>query len=202
MTDSTDLFYPNRFARLLIQAMFSELGTYSTEALLESAGLTPELPGDDLERGYPFKHLAALNRALFAMYGDQGARGLAQVVGRAWFSPGMESLGAFAAFTDPAFKQLPGQTRAGISLKVLAEIFSRLSDQRGHIETGEHGQRRWIVERSPFIFENVEAPVCYLLAGLAQACLSAATDGDAFYITEIECRASGAPHCIFSIARR
>ncbi|MBE0689409.1 MAG: hypothetical protein IH587_04730 [Anaerolineae bacterium] len=198
MTAANKLFYPNRFARLLIQAMHNELGTYSTEALLESAGLPPGLPEDDLVRAYPFAQLAAINQAIFTMYGDQGARGLAQVVGRAWFTPGMETLGAFAAFADPAFTGLPGQMRAGIGLKVLAEIFSRLSDQRGHVETGARGQR-WIVEQSPFIFENIEAPVCYLLAGLAGACLSTATGGDSFHITEIECRASGATHCVFAV---
>jgi predicted hydrocarbon binding protein len=200
VTASNKLFYPNRFARLLIQAMHSELGTYSTEALLESARLPSGLPEDNLERAYPFAQLAPINRALFAMYGDQGARGLAQTVGRAWFTPGMATLGAFAAFGDPAFTRLPGPTRADIGLNVLAEIFSRLSDQRGHVETGARGQR-WIVEQSPFIFENIEAPVCYLLAGLAGACLSSATGGDAFYITEIECRASGAAHCVFAVGR-
>ncbi|MCC6617121.1 MAG: 4-vinyl reductase [Anaerolineae bacterium] len=200
MTDSSDLFYPNRFARLLIQAMQTELGAYSTESLLKNAGLPSDLPPDDLERVYPFTRLSAINHGLFDMYGDQGARGLAQTVGRAWFTPGLATLGAFAAFTDPAFMALPGQTRADVGLKVLAEIFSRLSDQDGHIEASPHGHR-WIVEHSPFIFENVEAPVCYLLAGLAASCLSAATGGDAFYITEVECRASGAPHCIFAIGQ-
>jgi len=200
VTVPSELFYPNRFARLLIQAMQRELGTYSTEALLDNAGLAPGLPDDDLERAYPFSRLAAINRELFVMYGDQGARGLAQTVGKAWFTPGMATLGAFAGFADPAFTTLPGQTRAGLGLKVLAEFFSRLSDQGGHVEIGPHGQR-WIVEHSPFIFENVEAPVCYLLAGLAGACLSSATGGDTFHVTEVECRASGAEQCIFAVGK-
>lgn len=189
--------YPNRFARLLIQTMQTELGTYSTESLLANAGLPGDLPEDNLERSYPFSQLAALNRALYTLYGAQGGRGLALDVGRAWFIP-LASYGAFAAFGDPAFQRLPLNTRLTIGLKVLAEVFSRSSDQITSVDQGTSSPLL-IVTNSPFVYDEANTPVCHLLVGVAQGCLSAASSGLTIPIREIECRAAGDERCVFAV---
>ena len=193
-------YYPNRFAHRLILAMRAELGEFSTETLLEQAGLDAGLPDESLERTYPFAHLAALNRALFATYGDQGAKGLALTIGRAWFNPRMANFGAFAAFTDPAFQQLPIDTRTTIALQVLAGVFTRLRDQGGQGETAADippmtGENR------PFVYDGAQMTVCYLFTGLIQGCLTAATGQAVPAVTEVECRAAGAPCCRFAVGR-
>jgi predicted hydrocarbon binding protein len=174
-----------------------ELGAFSTESLLASAGLPNSLPDDSLERVYPFEHLGALNRALFEMYGPQGTRGLSLAVGRAWFDA-LASFGAFAAFADPTFQGLPTTTRLGIGLKVLAEVLTRLSDQQTQVDT-HTPIPHLLVENSPFIFPDANAPVCFLLAGLTQGCLSAASGGLIVAVREIECRGEGGARCVFAV---
>ncbi len=180
--------------------MQAELGEFSTVLLLEQAGLTDTLPDDSLERTYPFDHLAALNHALFKTYGDQGARGLALTIGRAWFNPRMADIGAFAAFTDPAFQHLPVDTRTSVALQVLAGVFTRLSDQVVHVETAS-AIPHMTVENSPFVYEGAQMPVCHLFTGLIQGCLTAATGQAMPIVSEVECRAAGASHCRFVVGK-
>jgi V4R domain len=201
VTKTPERMYPNRFARLLLRAMRDELGEFSTQSLLENIKLKPDLPPDDLERGYPFTRLSAINQALDEMYGAQGGRGLAVQIGQAWFAPGMETIAAFAAFQAPTFHALPLPTRANLGLNVLSEVFTKLGDQTSHVETTD-ASFHFIVEHSPFVFDGASTPVCHMLVGLVQACLSSATGGREFAVRETECRATGAKRCLFVINKK
>jgi predicted hydrocarbon binding protein len=192
--------YPQRFARLLIAAMHEALGEFSTQTLLASAALPADQPDDTLERTYPFAQLAALNRALLTTYGEAGGRALALEIGGLWFE-GMASFGAFAAFADPMFQKLPDATRMQVGLKVLAEIFSRHSDQGCTLET-EELVYHFIVLGSPFVYPDAPNPACHLLAGLIAGCVRAATGGRDYPLRESECRAGGAARCVFTISKR
>jgi predicted hydrocarbon binding protein len=191
---------PQRFARLLILAMREVLGEFSTQSLLESAGLPTQFPDDTLNRTYPFAQLSALNAALLTTYGEAGGRALALEIGRGWFT-GMASFGAFAAFTDPAFQRLPLSTRMEVGLKVLAEIFTRHSDQVCAVET-EAQVCHFIVQQSPFVYDDAPDPACHLIAGLLAGCMDAATGGREYPLRERACRAGGAERCVFTISKR
>jgi hypothetical protein len=193
-------FYPSRFARLLLLAMQDELGEYSTATLLQQAGLSSEFPSDSLERNYPFVQLAALNQSLQSIYGDQGGRALAMAVGQRWFG-GLTHFGAFGAFADPAYQRLPADTRAGVSLRVLSEVFSRVSDQQTTLEA-QPASYRILVPNSPFIYKGAQAPTCHFFAGLLTACLEAATGGLSYVVRETECKAVGGEQCTFLIGKK
>lgn len=193
-------FYPNRFARLLIEATQAEIGMFSTETLLRDADLPTELPPDDLERTYPFAQLAALNETLIATYGEQGGRALALSIGRVWFTS-LSSFGAFGGFADPAYQRLPPHVRAGVSLRVLAEVFTRLTDQVMTVELLPNAYQV-IVPHSPFAYEDAEAPVCQFIGGLLGGCLDVATGGLEYVVRETECRATGGARCAFSVGKQ
>lgn len=200
MTDTPQRFYPYRFARLLIKAMQTELGEYSTETLLTQAALTTALPSDTLEREYPFSHLAALNRALLTTYGDKGGGALGVSIGQAWFES-LATFGAFAAYNDPAFLRLPLDVRSGIGVKVLGEVFSRMSDQTSTYEYIPNAHHL-AVKHSPFVYDGATTPTCYLLSGLVIGCQSAATGGMIYAVREIECRSTGGTRCLFSVSTK
>jgi predicted hydrocarbon binding protein len=191
---------PQRFARLLLLAMQEVLGEFSTQTLLTSAALPADPPDVSLDRTYPFEKLSAINRALFATYGEAGGRALALEIGAAWFVH-MASFGAFAAFNDPLFQRLPHTTRMEVGLKVLAEIFNRHSDQRCSLEM-QPQVYHFIVHDSPFVYPDAPNPACALLAGLIAGCMSAATSGREYPLRESECRAGGAEACVFAISKR
>jgi predicted hydrocarbon binding protein len=192
--------YPNRFARLLIEAMQAEIGSFSTEMLLKEADLPTELPSDDLERVYPFDNLSALNETLIATYGEQGGRALAVSIGRAWFTS-LSNFGAFGGFADPAYQRLPPHVRTGVSLRVLAEVFTRLTDQAMTVEPLPNAYQV-IVPHSAFVFDDATAPVCQFIAGLLGGCLDVATGGLEYVVREVECRANGGARCVFSVSKQ
>jgi hypothetical protein len=200
VTDTPQRFYPNRFARLLIQAMQTELGEYSTETLLTEAALPTVLPPDTLDREYPFVQLAALNRALLTTYGDKGGGALGMTIGQTWFDS-LATFGAFAAFNDPAFLRLPLDVRSGIGVKVLGEVFSRMSDQTSTYEYIPNAHHL-AVEHSPFVYDDAKAPTCHLISGLLIGCQSAATGGMIYAVREIECRSTGGARCLFSVSTK
>jgi predicted hydrocarbon binding protein len=191
---------PQRFARLLILAMQEVLGAFSTQTLLNDAGLPGDLPDDTLDRTYGFDKLSAINRALLETYGEAGGRALALEIGAAWFVH-MASFGAFAAFNDPVFQRLPDPTRMEVGLKVLAEIFNRHSDQRCSLETLPQVYH-FVVHDSPFVYPDAPNPACALLAGLIAGCMSAATSGREYPLRESDCRAGGAEQCVFAISKK
>ena len=193
-------YYPNRFARLLIEAMQAEIGSFSTETLLRDADLPTDLPPDDLERAYPFEHLAAINETLLATYGEQGGRALAVAIGRTWFTS-LSNFGAFGGFADPAYQRLPPHVRAGVSLRVLAEVFTRLTDQTMTVEPLPNAYQV-IVLPSAFVFEDAQAPVCQFIVGLLSGCLEVATGGLEYVVREVECRATGGERCVFSVGKQ
>ena len=83
-----ELFYPNRFARIIIDALEEVMGKNGLHAVLRLAKLEKyihERPPNNLEKEFPFSELTALQAALEEMYGPRGGRGLAIRAGRATF---------------------------------------------------------------------------------------------------------------------
>src|SRR5215510_10090556 len=105
--EKSGYFYPNKFARIFIEAMEEVMGKNGLNAVLNLAGLqhyVDNYPPDNLEKGFDFSEFTALNVALEDMYGPRGGRGLALRAGRATFAQGLRSFGALAGVGDLAFK--------------------------------------------------------------------------------------------------
>jgi len=81
-------YYPNRIARIYIEAMEEVMGKNGLNAVLRLAGL-PHLidnyPPPNLAKEFEFADYSALNGALEEMYGPRGGRGCGErtVRGRA-----------------------------------------------------------------------------------------------------------------------
>jgi hypothetical protein len=103
-------YYPNRVARIYIEAMEEVMGRNGLNAVLRLAGLShliDNYPPANLAKEFEFADYSALNGALEEMYGPRGGRGLELRAGRAAFARGLQGLGALSGASDLAFKVLP-----------------------------------------------------------------------------------------------
>ncbi len=78
--EKSGFYYPNKFARITIEALEQVMGKNGLNAILHLAGLSEYInnyPPNNLEKEYDFAYFTALCVALEEMYGPRGGRGLA-----------------------------------------------------------------------------------------------------------------------------
>lgn len=188
-------YYPNKFARIFIEAMEEIMGKNGLNAILNLAGLQSYVgnyPPDNLEKEFDFAEFTALNVALEDMYGPRGGRGLALRAGRATFSEALRGFGALAGVGDLAFKVLPLNAKLKIGVPAMANIFSQFSDQISNVY--EEGADRMIytLERCPMCWHRTsDKPVCYAGQGLLQEGLRWVSGGREFKVDMQDCIATG-----------
>lgn len=196
------LHYPNKIARIYIQAMEDVMGKNGLNAILNLAGLQQFIdnyPADNLERQFDFVHFTALNAALEDMYGPRGGRGLALRAGRACFAQGLKNFGALAGVGDLAFKVLPLSAKLKMGLPAMATIFTNFSDQISVVQ--EHDDHfTYTIKRCPVCHSRTtDKPVCHAAVGLLQEGLRWVSGGHEFRVVETECHAKGDEFCVFVI---
>jgi hypothetical protein len=188
-------YYPNKFARLTIEAFEEIMGKNGLNAILNLAGLQQyltEYPPDNLEKGFDFGDYTALMVALEDMYGPRGGRGLALRAGRAVFAGGLRAFGALAGVGDLAFKVLPMNAKLKIGVPAMANIFSQFSDQISNVY--EEGTDRivYTMERCALCWKRKsDKPVCYMGQGLLQEGLRWVSGGHEFKVDMATCVAKG-----------
>lgn len=195
-------YYPNKFARITLEAMEEVMGENGVKAVLNMAGL-PELignyPPDNLEKEFDFADYTALNVALEEMYGPRGGRGLALRAGRATFAQGLRAFGALAGVGDLAFKVLPLNAKLKIGVPAMANIFMQFSDQISNVYD-EGDKIIYTIERSPVCWKReADRPVCFVAVGLLQEGLRWVSGGQEFKVDETTCMAKGDDMCRFTI---
>lgn len=182
--------YPNKFARIYLDAMEEIMGKNGLNAILNLAGLAELIgnyPPDNLEKAYDFAYYTALQVALEDMYGPRGGRGLALRAGRASFAEGLRGFGALAGVGDLAFKVLPLAAKLKIGLPAMANILTQFSDQISNVyEEGDHYV--YTLERCPMCWKReADKPVCYAGQGLLQEGLRWVSGGHEFKVDMATC---------------
>jgi hypothetical protein len=195
-------YYPNKIARIYLQAMEEVMGRNGLNALLNLVGLqqyVQELPPDNLEKEFDFADFSNLNQGLDDIYGPRGGRGLALRGGRATFARGLKGFGALAGVGDLAFKVLPLNTKLKIGLPAMARVFTQFSDQISRVETFDD-HFLYYIDRNPVCWGRTsDRPICFVAVGLLQEGLRWVSGGLEFRVEEIECKAVGAETCVFRI---
>jgi len=198
-------YYPNKFARIALEAYEEIMGKNGLNAILNLAGLSrliENYPPDNLEREFDFADFTSLHIALEEMYGPRGGRGLALRAGRATFNDVLKNFGALAGVGDLAFKVLPLHSKLCIGLPASAKIFSQVSDQLTTVEEAEN-EFIWTIHRCPICWgrHDADKPVCYISTGLLQAMLTWVSGGLEFRVNESKCMAVGDEVCEFVIQK-
>ncbi len=199
-------YYPNKIARIILEALEDVMGKNGLNAILNLAHLShliDNMPPDNLDKAFDFAYVSAINLALEEMYGPRGGRGLALRAGRAAFAEGLRNFGALAGVGDLAFKVLPLKAKLRIGLPAMAKIFSQVSDQITTVEEKEH-EYIYTIHRCPVCWGRngtTDKPVCHLAVGLLQEGLKWVSGGNEFRVNESKCVAKGDEVCEFVIQK-
>ncbi|MEW6029972.1 MAG: V4R domain-containing protein [Chloroflexota bacterium] len=197
--------YPNKFGVIMLRALEEVMGRNGLNAILNLAGLGQYIESpmpDNLEKGFDFAEVAAINMALEEMYGPRGGRGLSLRVGRALFADGLRNFGALAGVGDLAFKVLPLQAKLRIGLPAEAKIFSQISDQHSTVEERENEFVYTIHKCSECTGRHgLDKPVCFIATGILQESLKWVSGGNEFRVNESKCIAMGDNVCEYVIQK-
>jgi len=199
------LAYPNKFGLIMIEALEEVMGRNGLNAILNLAELGNYIENtlpDNLEKGFDFVEVAAINMALEEMYGPRGGRGLSLRVGRALFADGLKTFGALAGVGDLAFKVLPLQAKLRIGVPAMAKIFSTISDQHSTVQEQEN-EFIYTIHTCSECYERrgLDKPVCFIAVGLLQEGLKWVSGGNEFRVNESRCMAVGDEACEFIIQK-
>ncbi len=199
------LYYPNKFALIILKALEDVMGKNGMNAILNLAHLSDLIdnyPPGNLAKEFDFANVSAVNQALEEMYGPRGGRGLALRTGRATFADALRNFGALAGVGDLAFKVLPLGAKLKIGIPAMARIFSQVSDQHSTVEERDH-EFIYTIHRCPVCWgrSNSDKPVCFIAVGLLQEGLKWVSGGHEFRVNESLCVAMGDEVCEFVIQK-
>jgi predicted hydrocarbon binding protein len=198
------LYYPNKIARIYLQAMEEVMGKNGLNAILNMANLShllDKLPPDNLNREFDFADYSALNGALEEVYGPRGGRGLALRAGRASFAQGLRHFGALVGAGDLAFKVLPLNTKLKIGIPALAKIFTQVSDQKSWVEETPT-EYLYHMRPCPVCWgRRSDKPMCHAGAGLLQEGLRWVSGGHEFRVQEGQCIGCGDETCLLVVQK-
>jgi predicted hydrocarbon binding protein len=197
-------YYPNRIARIYLQAMEEVMGKNGLNAILNMANLqnlVDNYPPENLDRAFDFADYSALNGALEEMYGPRGGRGLALRAGRASFAQGLRNFGALAGAGDLAFKVLPLPAKLKIGIPAMAKVFSTMSDQKSTVEETAT-EFIYTMRPCPVCYgRKSEKPMCHAGAGLLQEGLKWLSGGQEFKVYETKCLGCGDDGCVLVVQK-
>lgn len=198
------LYYPNRVARIYINALEEVMGKNGLNAILNMAGLQhliDKYPPENLDRQFDFSDYSALNGALEEMYGARGGRGLAQRAGRASFAQGLRNFGALAGAGDLAFKVLPLGAKLKIGIPAMAKVFSTLSDQHSTVSEND-AEYLYTMKPCPVCHgRKSDKPMCFAAVGLLQEGLKWVSGGKEFKVYESKCIGMGDEACVLHVVK-
>jgi len=202
--EKSGLYYPNKIARIYLEAMEEVMGRNGLVAALRIAGLEELIdnyPPSNLAKAFDFADYSAINGALDDIYGPRGGRGLALRAGRASFAHGLKDFGALVGVGDRAFKVLPLAFKLKIGIPAMAKVFTQFSDQHSTVE--DVGQDYvYHIHKCPVCWGRTsDRPICFAAVGLLQDGLRWVSGGREFRIEEISCIAMGEERCSFRIQK-
>ena len=190
---------------MFLLALEDVMGKNGVNAVLNLARLRHLInnyPPNNLDLGWSFDEMGALNQALEDMYGPRGGRGLATRAGRAGLYYALKDFAAVLGIADLAFRLLPMGMKIKIGLNAMSETFNKTSDQVVRVEE-QLDHFLYYIDRCPVCWgRQAQTPICYGALGLLQEGLHWVTGGKNVRVEEIECIAMGHPSCIFLVEKR
>lgn len=198
-------YYPNRMGRIVLTAMEDIMGRHAVNATLNFAGIdqwVDSYPPNNLELGFTFGELAAIQAAIGDLFGERGGRALALRTGRETFKYALKEFMPILGIADLAFRPLNLGIKIKIGLEIFAQTFNKFTDQV--VSLAEEPDRHlWIIERCPVCWQRrSDRPCCHLAVGLLQESLNWVSNGREFAVREIECVATGDEACVIAIQKK
>jgi len=194
-----------------LQAAEEVTGKPGLAVVLKQAGLEymidnfPE-NNNQVTGKYTLGEYADLNVGLLNFFG-RGGRSMVMRIGRASQALGMEQFNnAFGAAGIAALRLLPEGMRAQKALEVVKFGFEKFFTYQGVQPLKIRVEDR--TEKVAFIIETcgccagytADVPICYMFTGYFAGGLQVVfAKGEQFDVKEVECRAMGAPACVWEM---
>lgn len=198
-------YWPNKMGRMMLFALEDVLGKNGVNAVLNLAKLRHRInnyPPDNLDLGWSFDEMGALNQALDDTYGPRGGKGLAIRAGRAGLYYAVKDFGSVLGIADLAIRLLPMGIKMKVGLNAMVDTFNKTSDQIVRLEEDADHFYYHIV-RCPVCWgRHSTVPICHAGLGLLQEGLHWVTGGKNIRVEETECIAKGDPTCLYVIDKR
>jgi predicted hydrocarbon binding protein len=205
-----DLNIVDAYMRWALLASEEVVGKRGLSVVLRDAGLErfiDNYPPDETRviSGLTFGDYSNLSAGLLAFFGRAG-KGMLQRIGRLSAQHGIRQQGAvFGLATALSSKVLPVPMQLRIGLTNMQNGFRKLSQQVGQqvcLSLEDRGDRFAYVDEdcSQCAGKEADAPICLIRTGTLVEALRWLT-GKEFDVQEVECRAMGAPACVWEIVK-
>ncbi len=205
-----DLGIPNNYVRWALEAIEEVAGKNGLTIILREAGLEymrDNFPPDDDEFGeLTIGHYASLNAAVLNFFG-RAARSMSIRTGRVIARRAIEKQAkVFNIAALLGLKLMPLSVKLKLGLGQMQDGFRKMWAANGQemILRIEETDDTWLFirETCPECAGNAsDEPVCWLFVGSLYESTRWLT-GKELDIVEIECRATGAPACVWSISKK
>lgn len=171
------------------------IGNYPSENLTESNNVS-------------FGDYAALNASLLSFFGRAG-KSMVLRAGRESQKCGREQYGAvfkvIGALTTTAVKVLPFVTQLNMVLQVQQKILRDLhqsGERKLALRIEDRGEKLAYIDESCAVCAGKQSnqPMCWLFSGVLQEGARWLT-GKEVEVIEVECRAMGAPACVWEVSK-
>ncbi|MEM9774310.1 MAG: 4-vinyl reductase [Chloroflexota bacterium] len=203
--EGQNYFYPNRWARIILESAEEIVGEKGVAALLNMAGLQQYIgnyPPDNMEKEFTFTEIGRLQQAFWEMYGPRGARVFATRAGQQSMRDGLTRMSSVARAAQVAMKIGSLDRRMETGLHFFAKLFNTVSDQVVHVYSEEE-HWCWEIEKCPLCTgRTADRPVCHLAVGVLQTATSWASEGKQYRITQTECKSCGDSRCLIKIEKQ
>lgn len=202
LTPGDHYYWPNKLGRIYLLSLEDVMGRNGINAVLNLAKLRhliSNYPPDNLDLGWSFEEMAALNQAIDDLHGQRGGKSLALRAGRAAFYYFVNDFSGILGISDLTFRLLPSKRKVTTALHAIADTFNKTSDQVVEVaEDADHAY--FVVERCPVCWGRTsQAPICHAIGGLLQEGLHWATGGKNFRVEETACLALGHTSCTYTV---
>lgn len=205
-----DLHIVDAYLRWALVASEEVVGRRGLEIVLRDAGLErfiDSYPPDETRAvsGLTFGDYANLSAGLLVFFG-RASKGMLRRVGRLSAQQGIRQQGAvFGLATALSSKLLPIPMQIKIGLTNMQNGFRKLSQEVGEeirLDLEDRGDRFAYIDAdcSQCAGKEADTPICLIRTGTLAEALHWLT-GREFDVQEVECRAMGAPACVWEISK-
>ncbi|MFK7802285.1 MAG: hypothetical protein AB8G95_11680 [Anaerolineae bacterium] len=203
--EGQNYFYPNRWARIILESAEEIVGEKGVAALLNMAGLQQYIgnyPPDNMEKEFTFTEIGKLQQAFWEMYGPRGARVFATRAGQQSMRDGLTRMSSVARAAQVAMKIGSLDRRIETGLHFFAKLFNTVSDQEVRVHSDDENWY-WEITKCPMCTGRTsDRPVCHLAVGVLQTSMSWASEGKQYRITPTECIAVEGQKCLIKIEKQ
>ncbi|MGD2247702.1 MAG: hypothetical protein PVF58_04800 [Candidatus Methanofastidiosia archaeon] len=194
---------PSWLWRIVLESTTDTLGERGTHTILRSSGLPYFIgicPKDDESPSVTVTEFSAYIKALFDIFGEEGAKPVMVRAGKTGFTAAYDKMPPLIKVASKILHLLPEKQRVE---KVVSEFNNAFNETLGTSGTTMHTDTKTVVELPdcPYCRKiTTENPACYVEIGLLSELLKTSV-GDTYTVKETQCKATGDPVCRFEISK-